>query len=338
MLLLGIETSCDETSASVVRNGVEILSNVVSSSMGYHKRFGGIVPEIATRHHVENIDKVINRSLYNANLSPNDIDAVAVTQWPGLVGSLLSGISCAKALSYALNIPIVAIDHVKAHIYSAIMQKHPPEFPFIGLVISGGHTRISMVEDFELFTTLGDTLDDAVGEAYDKVAKILGLGYPGGPIIDRLAKKGNPNAIKFTCRAVKGGLDFSFSGIKTAVLYYVRDHEPRTTNHEPRNIAASFQDAALKVIIGNSLKAMERYNIKTLVVGGGVSANSRLRQLMAKESMFRNFKVSFPPLDLCSDNAAMVAGLGYRWYKKGIRAGLDMTACPLSLEKGGRNG
>ncbi|MDP6685914.1 MAG: tRNA (adenosine(37)-N6)-threonylcarbamoyltransferase complex transferase subunit TsaD, partial [Candidatus Omnitrophota bacterium] len=200
MLILGIETSCDETGASVVRDGKDILSNVVSSSLKFHKPFGGVIPEIATRHHVENIDKVIARSLNNAGVSIEDIDAIAVTQGPGLVGALLSGISCAKAIAYSLNIPLIAVDHVKAHIYSALIQEDEPIFPFIGLAISGGHTRLSLVKDFDSFTTLGDTLDDAVGEAYDKVAKILGLGYPGGPIIDKLAKKGNPNAIKFTCR------------------------------------------------------------------------------------------------------------------------------------------
>ena len=353
MLILGIETSCDETAASVVESGTKILSNVVSSSLRYHKRFGGVIPEIAARHHVENIDKVIVRSLYNASLAIKDIDVIAVTQGPGLVGALLSGIACAKAMAYSLNIPLVAVDHVKAHIYSSLMRRDAPGFPFIGLVISGGHTRLCLVEDFDLYITLGDTLDDAIGEAYDKVAKILGLGYPGGPEIARLAKKGNPRAIKFTCRPVNGGLDFSFSGIKTAVLYYVKSHERpldfardrRTTPYhslrsgmgqandpsaslgtgERRNIAASFQEAALQVIVNNSIKAMEKYKVKTLVIGGGVSANSRLRQMIAKESVFRNFKAYFPPLYLCSDNAAMIAGLGYRLYKKGVTADLDIT-------------
>ena len=325
MLILGIETSCDETAASVVESGTKILSNVVSSSLRYHKRFGGVIPEIAARHHVENIDKVIVRSLYNASLAIKDIDVIAVTQGPGLVGALLSGIACAKAMAYSLNIPLVAVDHVKAHIYSSLMRRDAPGFPFIGLVISGGHTRLCLVEDFDLYITLGDTLDDAIGEAYDKVAKILGLGYPGGPEIDRLAKKGNPRAIKFTCRPVNGGLDFSFSGIKTAVLYYVKSHERRATSDERRNIAASFQEAALQVIVNNSIKAMEKYKVKTLVIGGGVSANSRLRQMIAKESVFRNFKAYFPPLYLCSDNAAMIAGLGYRLYKKGVTADLDIT-------------
>ena len=325
MFILGIETSCDETAASVVRNGAKILSNVVSSSLRYHKRFGGVVPEIATRHHVENIDKVVARSLYNAGAAIEDIGAIAVTQGPGLVGALLSGISCAKAMAYGLDVPLIAVDHVKAHVYSALMQKDAPPFPFIGLVISGGHTRLCLVEDFDSFTTLGDTLDDAIGEAYDKVAKILGLGYPGGPVIDRLAKKGDPAAIKFTCRPVNGSLDFSFSGIKTAVLYYVKDQRPKTKDQRP-DIAASFQEAALRVIVDNSLKAMERHKIKTLVIGGGVSANSRFRQMIARESVFRNFKAYFPLLDLCSDNAAMIAGLAYRLYKKGVRTPLDITA------------
>jgi N6-L-threonylcarbamoyladenine synthase len=325
MLILGIETSCDETSASIVKDGEYILSNVVSSSLEYHKKFGGVVPEIATRHHVENIDKVINRSLYNAGLKIKDIDAVAVTDGPGLMGALLTGISCAKAMSYYLNKPLIAVDHLRAHIYSAIMIKDAPRFPFIGLVISGGHTRLYLIEDFDRFELLGDTVDDAAGEAYDKVAKILGLGYPGGPVIDTLAKKGNPDAIRFTCRAINGTLDFSFSGIKTAVLYYVKN-ERRMTNDERRNIAASFQESVLRVIVENSIKAMEKYKIKSFAVGGGVSANSRFREMMQREARYKDFKLYFPPLGLCSDNAAMIAGLGYRLYKKGIKASLDITA------------
>ncbi|MCX5692181.1 MAG: tRNA (adenosine(37)-N6)-threonylcarbamoyltransferase complex transferase subunit TsaD [Candidatus Omnitrophica bacterium] len=326
MLILGIETSCDETSASIVKDGIDILSNVISSSLKYHKKFGGVVPEIATRHHVENIDKVINRSLYDAGIKTGDIDAVAVTDGPGLVGSLLTGISCAKAMSYSLDKPLIAVDHLKAHIYSAIMIKDAPHFPFIGLIISGGHTRLYMVKDFDSFELLGDTVDDAVGEAYDKVAKILGLGYPGGPVIDRLAKKGNPNAIKFTCKAVNGTLDFSFSGIKTAVLYHTRTQRRRDTKAQGiKDICASFQEAALKVIVENSIKAMDKYKIKTLVIGGGVSANSRFREMMQREAKYKDFKLYFPPMSLCSDNAAMTAGLGYKLYKKGIKAQLDMT-------------
>ncbi len=323
MLVLGIETSCDETAASVVENGRKILSNIVSSSLKQHKDFGGVIPEIATRHHVENIDTVINRSLYKAGIGIKDIDIIAVTQGPGLVGALLVGLSCAKAMACSLDIPLVAIDHGRAHIYSSLMKEEVP-FPFIGLVISGGHTRLLLVEDFDKFTTLGDTLDDAIGEAYDKVAKILGLGYPGGPIIDRLAKKGDLSSIRFTCKSVNGSLDFSFSGIKTAVLYHVRAKKPKDKK-EFSDIAASFQESALKVIIDNALRAMEKYKIETLVIGGGVSANSRFREQITKESVFKNFKAYFPPLELCSDNAAMVAGLGYRLYKKGIKSNLDIT-------------
>ena len=326
MLLLGIETSCDETAAAVIKDGRDILSNVVSSSIRHHKRFGGVVPEIATRHHVENIDRVIDRSLTDAGILAQDIDAVAVTQGPGLLGALVTGLSCAKAVAYSLSVPLVAVDHVKAHIYSAMMQDDAPGFPFIGLVISGGHTRLSVVEDFDKFTVLGDTLDDAIGEAYDKVAKILGLGYPGGPVIDRLAKKGDPCAIRFTCRPLKDSLDFSFSGIKTAVLYHVRAQGPRLKGRYVNDIAASFQEAALKVIVGNSLKAMEERDIKTLVIGGGVSANSRFREMIKEKSMLKNFRAYFPPLSLCSDNAAMIAGLAYRMYKKGIVAELDIKA------------
>ncbi|MBU4343762.1 MAG: tRNA (adenosine(37)-N6)-threonylcarbamoyltransferase complex transferase subunit TsaD [Candidatus Omnitrophica bacterium] len=326
MLILGIETSCDETAASVVEDGRKILSNVVSSSIRYHKKLGGVVPEIATRHHVENIDKVVARSLEKAGAAIEDIDVVAVTQGPGLVGALLSGISFAKSLAFGLGKDFIAVDHLRAHIYSALMQDGAPGFPFIGLVISGGHTRLCLVRDYDDFVLLGDTLDDAVGEAYDKVAKILGLGYPGGPVIDKLAKDGDPAAIKFTCRPINGSLDFSFSGIKTAVLYYVKQHGIRNTDGGIRDIVASFQEAVLKVIAGNSLKALEKYKLKALVVGGGVSANSRFREMIKREAMFRDFKVYFPALQLCSDNAAMVAGLAYRLHRKGVRSGLDITA------------
>lgn len=325
MLILGIETSCDETAASVVKNGTEILSNVISSSLAKHAEFGGVVPEIATRHHVENIDKVINRSLHDAGVKISEIGAVAVTDGPGLVGSLVTGIACAKAIAFSLGIPFIAVDHLKAHIYSAIMIKDSPRFPFIGLIISGGHTRLCLVRDFDRFELLGDTLDDAVGEAYDKVAKILGLGYPGGPIIDSLAKKGNPWAVKFTCKAINNSLDFSFSGIKTAVLYLVKGEGLRVKSRIP-DIAASFQEAVLSIIVENSIKAIERYKIKSFVIGGGVSANSRFREMMQRESMYRGFKLYFPPLNLCSDNAAMTAGLAYRLYKKGVRSSLEITA------------
>jgi len=345
MLILGIETSCDETAASVVKNGVDILSNIISSSLKHHKKFGGVVPEIAARHHVENIDKVITRSLHDAGLKIKDIDAFAVTDGPGLMGALLTGISCIKAMSYCLNKPLIAVDHLKAHIYSAIMIKDAPKFPFIGLIISGGHTRLYLVEDFNKFKLLGDTVDDAVGEAYDKVSKILGLGYPGGPIVDRLAKRGNSDAIKFTCKAVKDTLNFSFSGIKTAVLYYVQEcgagsikHRAKGTPHHKgagqvgrrkvrkEDVCASFQEAVLRVIVKNSVKAMEEHKIKSLVIGGGVSANSRFREIMQREAKYRDFKLYFPPLSLCSDNAAMVAGLGYRLCKKGVRSLLNITA------------
>lgn len=325
MLVLGIETSCDETAASVVRNGNEILSNVVSSSLKYHKKFGGVIPEIAVRHHAENIDKVILESLSRADIGFKDIDAVSVTQGTGLSGALLIGIACAKSIAYSCKIPLIAVGHSDAHIYSSLIGIKRHSFPYIGLVISGGHTRLMIVQGYDKFKVLGDTLDDAVGEAYDKVAKILGLEYPGGPIIDRLAKKGNPLAIKFTCRTVNNGFDFSFSGIKTAVLYYVTRHTTHGTCGL-NDIAASFQECALNVIVNTAIKAMKQYEINTLLVGGGVSANSRLREKLMVRSKFEKFKVHFPEPSLCTDNAVMVAGLGYRLFRKGYRARLDMTA------------
>ncbi|MFH1782829.1 MAG: tRNA (adenosine(37)-N6)-threonylcarbamoyltransferase complex transferase subunit TsaD [Candidatus Omnitrophota bacterium] len=327
MLILGIETSCDETAASIVKDGKEILSNVISSSLEYHKKYGGVIPEVASRHHAENIDKVVAGSLKEAGIKIEDIDKVAVTQGPGLVGALLCGISFAKALAFAINKPLLGVDHLSAHLYSPFLENSDIKFPFIGLVISGGHTRLTLVEDFDKIKVLGDTLDDAIGEAFDKVAKILGLGYPGGPIIDRLAKQGDPKGIKFNCREIKGTLDFSFSGIKTAVLYHVRDarHMAQDTRHM-EDIAASFQESSLKVIVNNTIKALKKYGIATLVVGGGVSANSRFRELIKKESSINDFKAYFPPIKLCQDNGAMVAGLAYHLYKKGYRSSFDITA------------
>jgi N6-L-threonylcarbamoyladenine synthase len=326
MLILGIETSCDETAASVVKDGESILSSIISSSMKYHRKFGGVIPEIATRHHAENIDAVIIGSLRKAGADIGDIDAVAVTQGPGLAGALLTGISCAKSIAYSLDVPLLAVDHVKAHLYSALIGLKNHEFPFIGLVVSGGHTRILLVKDYDDVDILGDTLDDAVGEAYDKVAKILGLGYPGGPIIDSLAKKGNPSAVKFTCRAIDGGLDFSFSGIKTAVLYHVRSRTSRLKPKDISDICASFQESVLKVVVGNTVKAMEKHRMNRLVIGGGVSANSRLRQMIQEKAVLKKFEVYFPLPELCSDNAAMIAGLAHRLYEKGFRSGLEITA------------
>ncbi len=325
MLVLGVETSCDETAASVVGNGKNILSNVISSSMRHHRKFGGVIPEIATRHHVENIDRVVKKALDDADIAREELSAIAVTQGPGLAGALLTGISFAKSMSYALGIPLLAVDHLKAHIYAALMFDETPDFPFLGLVVSGGHTTLSVVMDYYDFKVIGETLDDAIGEAYDKVARILGLGYPGGPEIDRLAKKSAASRLKYNCRSVKGSLDFSFSGVKTAVLYSTRDVKHLDTAKKAE-IASSFQEAVLGVIVENVLKAAKERGLHDLVIGGGVSANSRLRELAAQKISSSGVKVFFPPFSLCSDNAAMTAGLGYHLLKRDLVAGPDLTA------------
>lgn len=329
MNILGIETSCDETAASVVKDGRLILSNTVSSSLRLHRKYGGVVPEIATRFHTEVIDLVIKSALKEAGLDFKNIDALSVTKGPGLVGALLVGISCAKAIAFGLKLPLVAVDHLKAHLYSAIINERRIKFPFVGLVISGGHTRLILVYDFDRTRLLGQTQDDAVGEAFDKVAKLLKLGYPGGPIIDRLAKRGDPERIEFPRTRLSDSLDFSFSGIKTAVLYYVRRF-PNLNSRDVWDIAAGFQEAVIDMLIENTFRALEKYRIRILVIGGGVSLNSRLRQRLNDESLYRGIKIYLPEDELCMDNAVMVAGLGYQLFRMGKIANLDITAEPNS--------
>ncbi|HBR15499.1 MAG TPA: tRNA (adenosine(37)-N6)-threonylcarbamoyltransferase complex transferase subunit TsaD [Candidatus Omnitrophica bacterium] len=333
MNILGIETSCDETAAAVVKDGRFILSNVVASSLQDHKKYGGVIPEIASRRQLDFMNDVVENALSGARLSLHALDAIAVTMYPGLIGSLLVGISFARALSYALDIPLIKVDHIQAHLYANFLisrKKHNapsqpadlPDLPAIGLVVSGGHTSLYHIKNFHRFRIIGETLDDAVGEAYDKVARILDLGYPGGPAIDRLAqrqtmasrtqararaKTGQP---RFTCAELPGTLNFSFSGIKTAVFYYKRDHQNDSHFSVPE-IVSSFQESIVKVLVKKCVTACIKLKSPTLIVGGGVAANSRLRQRLAEEAVSHRIKVYFPPLSLCTDNAAMIAGLGF---------------------------
>ncbi|MCM8801459.1 MAG: tRNA (adenosine(37)-N6)-threonylcarbamoyltransferase complex transferase subunit TsaD [Candidatus Omnitrophica bacterium] len=325
MYVLGIETSCDETSASIVKDGREVLSNIVSSSLGFYKRYGGIIPEIASRMQIETINAVSESALKEAKLRLRDIGLISVTCGPGLLGSLLVGISFAKALSLSLKLPLLGINHLYSHIYSSFLNKKNIDLPFIGLVVSGGHTSLFYVKDFDKIKLLGSTLDDACGEAFDKVAKILGLGYPGGPIIERLAKKGNPHKIKFSCSNTKNPLDFSFSGIKTAVLYYIQRRTLKDKN-EVADIAASFQQAVIEVLVKKSLLACRLKRLKRLVIGGGVVMNNRLRERFSEIAEKEGIKVLFPDKEFCTDNAAMVAGLGYYLFKKGKVSDLYLTA------------
>jgi len=341
MYVLGIETSCDETSAAIVKDGREILSNEVSSSLKFHQRYGGIVPEIASRMQLETITAVTDSAIKEAQVKLKDIGLISVTNGPGLLGSLLVGISFAKGISLSLGIPLLGLNHLYSHIYAGFLNGIDIQLPFVALVVSGGHTSLFYVEDFDQIKLLGSTQDDACGEAFDKVAKILGLGYPGGPIIEQLARKGNPRKIKFSCSNTKDPLDFSFSGIKTAVLYYVKNYLKINNLHYTKDnscqlsavscqliydIAASFQETVIETLIKKSLLACKIKKTNRLVIGGGVAANNRLREEFYAETKKNKVKIYFPPKELCLDNAAMVAGLGYRLFKKGYRSNLDLSA------------
>ena len=324
MYVLGVETSCDETSVSIVKDGKEILSNEISSSLEFHKKYGGVIPEIASRKQLEMITSVADIAVKDAKIELKDIGLVSVTSGPGLLGSLLIGVSFAKAISLSLNIPILGVNHVYSHIYANFLNRQQIKFPFIGLVVSGGHTSLFLVKGFHNIEILGETSDDACGEAFDKVAKILGMGYPGGPLIEKLAAGGDPKKIKFNCANAKSALDFSFSGIKTAVLYYVKGRKIGLP--EKRDICASFQESVINSLVNKSFEACRLEKVNRLVVGGGVAINNRLRQRFFDASSRAGIKCYFPQKTLCMDNAAMVAGLGYRLFKEGFSSGLDLTA------------
>lgn len=333
-IILGIESSCDETAASVVKNGREVLSNVINTQIDLHKVYGGVVPEIASRKHIENIDTVIDEALKQADVTFDDIDAIAVTYGPGLVGALLVGVSSAKALSYALNKPLIPVHHIKGHI-SANFIAHPElEPPFVCLVASGGHSHIVNVKGYTSFEILGRTRDDAAGEAFDKIARVLGLGYPGGPLIDKLAKEGNPQAIAFPrVKMDKDSLDFSFSGVKTAVINYLHKAEQTGTEVNKADVAASFQDAVTDALCEHTIEGALKVGAKTVALAGGVASNTDLREKMTRMCEKHGINVVYPPPVLCTDNAAMIAASGYFLYKDGITADLDLNAIPsLPLE------
>jgi len=321
VLVLGIDTSCDDTSASVVESGTKIISNSISNQADIHKKYGGIVPELASRRHIEMIWPVVDEALKTAGISLRDLACIAVCHGPGLIGSLLVGCSFAKALCYAKKIPLVAVNHLEGHIFSPFLEKTKPDYPFIALIVSGGHTCLYRVDDFGKYFELGRTRDDAAGEAYDKVSKLLGLGYPGGPVIDNLSHDGNPDAISFPRAYLPESLDFSFSGLKTAVLQYVKSE----INPPINDIAASFQAAVVDVLVRKTEWAIRKERIKRITLSGGVAANSALRQKMQKMANEIEGEVYMPSVSLCTDNAAMIAAAGYHHFKAGNIAALDLN-------------
>ncbi len=333
MIILAIESSCDDTGAALIEEGRRPLSNIVSSQDEVHKRYGGVVPELASRRHLENIVPVIRGALEEAHTSLDDVDAVGVTRGPGLVGSLLVGIMAAKSIAYAKDIPLVGVNHLMGHLLAIFLEQEVP-FPLVGMVASGGHTALYLVEGFTTFRFLGGTRDDAAGEAFDKVAKYLGLGYPGGMVIEKMARLGDPRAISFPRAYIaKDSLDFSFSGIKTAVVNYVRSHPP--SDDGMADIAASFQEAAVDVLVNKIIWAAQRYGVDRVVVSGGVASNGRLRERLEQEGEEFGIKAYFPSPHLCRDNAAMIGVAGYHLLKAGRRDGLDMSAIsrwPLGKE------
>lgn len=324
MIVLGIESSCDETAAAVVDNR-KILSNVIASQIKDHSKYGGVVPEIASRKHIEAINPVLEQALSDAGLELKEIEGVAVTRGPGLIGSLLIGLSTAKALAYTLNIPLVGVNHLEGHIAAVFLAEKTPAFSFVALIASGGHTNIYLVKNYHNFHLLGQTRDDAAGEAFDKGANLLNLGYPGGVVIDKMAKNGNPQAVAFP-RAMKDSPDFSFSGLKTSLLTMLKKRGCDFSAAELPDIVASYQEAIVGVLVEKTIRAAQDNNISQVVVCGGVAANSRLRKKFADAAAKKKIDLFIPPMILCTDNAAMIAALGEIMLTNGHRDSLDLNA------------
>lgn len=327
--ILGIETSCDETAAAVLADGVNLRSNIISSQIEIHKKFGGVVPEVASRKHLENINHVIIEALEKAEVTLADIDAVAVTYGPGLVGALLVGVAAAKAISYAQGIPLIGVNHLEGHISANFLAQPDLEFPLLCLVVSGGHSDLVYLPKRGEFKILGRTRDDAAGEAFDKIARAMGLGYPGGPLIDKLAQGGDPQAIQFPRAFLEeGSLDFSFSGLKSAVLNYLNRASMLNEEINKPDLAASFQRAVVEVLVEKALLAVKQTGVKNLLLAGGVAANQGLRKLLQERAAAVGCNLSYPPLNLCTDNAAMIACAGYYKYMQEDFAPLTLNAVP----------
>lgn len=329
VLVLGIESSCDETAAAVVRNGREVLSNVISSQIAIHTLYGGVVPEIASRKHIEKINQVITEALQTAEVTLEQIDAISVTYGPGLVGALLVGVGEAKAIAYATGKPLVGVHHIEGHIAANYIEHPDLEPPFLCLVVSGGHTHLVQVQDYNRFAIIGRTHDDAAGEAFDKVARAIGLGYPGGPKIDKLAKEGNPHAIEFPRAKIEGSAyDFSFSGVKSAVLNYLNVCEMKDMEVNRADVAASFQQAVVDVLVERAVAAAKQLGENRIAVAGGVASNSALRAGMQQGCDTAGLELLYPSPIYCTDNAAMIAVQGYYEYMAGTRSGWDLNAVP----------
>lgn len=328
-LILSIESSCDETSAAVVRDGRYVLSNIIATQIDTHKKFGGVVPEVASRMHIEAVDNVVKRALEEADVTLDDIDAIGVTYGPGLVGALLVGLQYAKGLAYASKKPLVCVNHIEGHISANYIQHKDLMPPFVSLVVSGGHTFIVYVKDFGKYEIIAQTRDDAAGEAYDKVARAIGLGYPGGPKIDKLSKEGNADAIKFPrANFHEDTLDFSFSGVKSAVLNYINKCKIKDIEINKADIAASFQKAIVGVLKDNVFETCKRKSLSRITIAGGVAANSTLREELIKEGSKRNIEILFPDLVLCTDNAAMIGSAAYFKFIKGEISSFNVNAVP----------
>lgn len=327
--ILGIESSCDETAAAVVVNGRDVRSNVISSQIDIHTLYGGVVPEIASRKHIERVNQVVEQALKNAHVTLDDIDAVGVTYGPGLIGPLLVGVSAAKAIAWAKDLPLVGVHHIEGHISANYIENKELEPPFGCLVVSGGHTHLVLVKDYGEYEILGKTCDDAAGEAFDKVARAIGLGYPGGPKIDKVSKEGNKEAIEFPHGKVRGSeYDFSFSGLKSAVLNYLNECRMKGVQVNAADVAASFQKSVVDVLVSHSMRAVTEFHFDKFAIAGGVASNSALRAAMEDACRKRGIKFYRPSPILCTDNAAMIGAAAYYDFRKGIRSGWDLNAVP----------
>lgn len=324
MKILGIETSCDETAASVLSDG-RVLSNIVSSQLDLHRKYGGVVPEIASRRHIEVILHVIKEALDLAGITTDDLDAIAVTKGPGLIGSLLVGLSVAKAMAFARGIPLIGVDHLEGHLYAIFLETNPP-FPYVGLVVSGGHTNLYLVKDFCNYQLLGKTRDDAAGEVFDKLAKLLDLGYPGGAIINKISLNGDPTRIPFPRAQLSTEFDFSFSGVKTAASYLLKSLSPNERAVMIPHIAASYQEAIVDMLVDKTFRAAEKMRVSAIVVSGGVAANTRLREKFMEDAKTKGISIYFPSPDLCTDNGAMIAYAGWKRLQRGDRSPMSLNA------------